>query len=962
MTGDAADLRKQALSIFDQVVELEVDVRESRLEALCAGDAALRSRVEAMLAADASATEPFEGDADAWAEAMKAAAGTGDAPDAQAPPGEQIGAWRVVGLLGRGGMGAVYAVERADGAYVQQAALKRVHGGEIAASARERFLRERQVLARLQHPHIATLLDGGFDDAGDPYFVMERVDGVAIDRWCDEQRLGLRERVRLFLQVLDAVQYAHRNLVVHRDLKPSNLLVTRAGQVKLLDFGIARELEQAGLAATATSDRAMTLQYASPEQLHNQPITTATDLYQLGVVLYRLLAGTHPFGIEADTPLARQLQALSQDPEPITRSARHADAGLAAQRGETPGSLARALDGGLEAVVHACLRRNPAERYASAETLGNDLRAWLDDRPVSAARPGRGARMRLWLRRNRALAASAAAIALALFAGTGVALWQAREAREQARIAEREGANAREALAFLTDTLAAASPEQAMDTDVSVRELLDRAREQLDLRGVVDPQVRQPVQRMLGSLYGALGDAQSARSLFESGLEGVAPRSRDEALVLADDWVGYSDTLTALERVQESRAAGDRAAALRREWAPDDPRQQFLALAHISYGDYVERGPDACEAQLRQALALADGIPGLEPGALLDALSTLAGIHTLKGDQASRIEVAQQGLDAIERHRLPPQSPYRIAFLRFKGEGLADSGRPAEAEPVLREAIALQARTGSRGTSPLVLYNALGKAQAMLGNYRDAMASFGLAAAPQAAVGPAAIAEGGVLANLAMVHAWAGDHPGALERFDRAISIMEAGKVPQDEGYRRAYERNRAMAWALAGRHAQARSELERLRERARLLDGEDAMEYLQTTLRLALVARLEGDPGRGEPLLHEAQRLLAAHAAPTSPLFLAALRTQAAFARMRGDLAGAEHTQREALARAESGQNRFELAAVQAELAAIRFERGDREQAHQLLQQALPVLREAVLPQQGDRADAEALARQLDR
>ena len=425
MTSADVELKRRAFLLFKEVVELEAGEREQRLLEACAGNAELRTRVDALLAADARSEEPFSGDAVSWSAVLQ--------DETQAPTedrliGRSLGAWRITGVLGHGGMGAVYQVERDDGAYTQHAALKLIRSGADSAAARERFLRERQTLARLQHPHIATLLDGGISAEGDPYFVMEYVDGVAIDTWCDARRLGLRQRVVLFLQVLEAVQYAHRNLVVHRDLKPANILVTPDGLVKLLDFGIARQLQESRL--TEASDRALTLEYAAPEQLNDEPVTTATDLYQLGVVLYGLLSGAHPFGVDSHTPVARQLQALSGDPQPMARTAQQSPVESATARGHTPGSLARALRGNLSAIVHACLRREPEARYASAEVLANDLRAWLDDRPVVAARLGRGERARLWLRRNRMLAASGCAILLALVAGTGVALWQAHEARE----------------------------------------------------------------------------------------------------------------------------------------------------------------------------------------------------------------------------------------------------------------------------------------------------------------------------------------------------------------------------------------------------------------------------------------------------------------------------------------------------------------------------------------------------
>lgn len=962
MTGGDTGRQRQLLSIFESVADLDPDARARRLDELCADDLALRARVEAMLAADAGGTEPFHGDFGQWADALNASLRTAGAAG-EAAPGEQVGAWRITGLLGRGGMGAVYAVERADGAYVQQAALKRVHGGELSPSSRDRFLRERQVLARLQHPHIATLLDGGFTAAGDPYFVMERVDGMPIDRWCDERRLGLRQRVVLFLQVLDAVQYAHRNLVVHRDLKPSNLLVTASGQVKLLDFGIARELEEAGAAATATGDRAMTLQYASPEQLNNEPITTATDVYQLGVVLYRLLAGRHPFGIEADTPLARQLQALSRDPESIARSARQSEVEVAAWRGESPASLARALGGGLEAVVHACLHRDPAARYASAEAFGNDLRAWLDDRPVAAARLGRGHRARLWLRRNRALAASVAAVTLALLAGTAVALWQAREAREQARLAQRESANARAALSFLSDTLSAASPDHAMDTEVSVRQLLDHARTELGKRGAVDPQVRQPVQRMLGELYHSLGDMRTAASLFEAGFEGVEPTSREEASALADTLSGYSAALNGIGRGGESLALAERAAAWRERFAPGDPEQRLHALVFLAAGHYYAGDRDQAAGHWQAAIDAAKTMPDPPVDALIEAYQMLGGLLNFSGDYARARQLADEGLAFADAQGVPARAPLRVGLLRAKAEALNFSGEAVAAERVIREAIELQRRSvGDTGNRMGSLFNALGIALNDQGRYREAIEAMERSDQLWSASADSPTEQAIGLSNLASVHESAGDYARALTLFEQSVALLDGpGGLAADDAARRRMERNHARCLALAGRFADADGRLRRLQAQARELDGEASVDYALVTWQRVVLARRMRDPVQGDPLLAQSRALWNRLVPETHPIFAHALRSQAAFEGMRGEQAAAERTLREALGRFEAnGALPIDLAIVRAELAGVRLERGDRADARRLLDQALPVLRDSLLPQEIGRADAEALARRV--
>src|SRR5690606_23822600 len=491
--------------IFDAIADLPDGQREARLAELCSGDDELRTLVLRLLAADASQTEPFTGDGARWSLAMAA----GSAPNADAWRGRRIGAWQIVGILGHGGMGVVYEVHRDDQAYDQRAALKLIRIGADTPAARERFLRERQTLAQLQHPNIASLIDGGFTDDGDPWFVMEYVDGQPIDAWCDARGLDQRARTELFAQVLDAVQYAHRNLVVHRDLKPTNILVDDTGRAKLLDFGVAKQLQGSGEATVGA--RALTLEYASPEQLNVAPITTATDIWQLGVVLYRLLCGVHPFGITQDTPLPRQLEQLGREPD------------------------TRGLHGDLASIVRGCLQRAPEHRYPTVEALAEDLASWRAHRPLRVTSPGPGRRAALWLRRNRGLAAATAGIALAVLAGTAASLWQAGEAR-------RQGENARQALEVVGDVLTAAAPQNAMSHQVSVRELLDKARIELDRRAPAT-EVRQPVQRMLGGLAQSVGEWQVANELYAAGLDNVAPRNDGDALRLADAWHGYATSL-----------------------------------------------------------------------------------------------------------------------------------------------------------------------------------------------------------------------------------------------------------------------------------------------------------------------------------------------------------------------------------------------------------------------------------
>lgn len=947
--------KRRAFELFKQVVEVHGPARSRLLDEACADDADLRARVEALLQADATETEPFAGNAQAWRGLMADDAGqSGD----EAVAGRLIGAWRIAGVLGRGGMGAVYRVERSDGAYAQHAALKLIRSGSDSPSTRERFLRERQTLARLQHPHIATLLDGGVSNEGDPYFVMELVEGVPIDRWCDQRRLGLQSRVELFLQVLEAVRYAHRNLIVHRDLKPSNLLVDEQGRVKLLDFGIAKQLE--GGDVTALNDRALTFEYASPEQLHDAPITTATDIWQLGIVLHRLLSGAHPFGLTQETPLAKQLQMLEREPEPLTRAAAQATQEQAALRsGHTPASLSKSLRGELSQIVQGCLRRQPESRYSSAEALADDLRRWRDHRPLRIAPPGRGERLRLWLRRNRVLATASAAVAIALLAGAGVALWQAREARAQARIAERESANARAALGFLSDTLAATSPEHAMDTEVSVRRLLDHARAQLDKRGVVEPEVRQPVQRMLGHLYYSLGEGDIAVDLYAAGLKGVAPTDRGDALTIADDLAGYTDALGSLERGPEALAAASQVATLRARFAPNDQELHLRTLNTVAAALYGANQLEPAAQKWRQVLKVAQRLPQPPSDATINAYQMLSSLAAFDGQVAESLAMADQGLAFADRHGVPAQSPLRVVLLRAKAVALKDGGQPAEAEPVIRQAIAVQeGSVGKTGLWLASLYNDLGLILSDRGRYRQAVQV--LAHSDQleeaSGLGPENIAIN--QANLGVVWESAGDYEKGVALLHDALETLGKGGIAGDQPRYRMTERSYANLLGLAGRVGDAHARLTRLREQARVLDGEDSFEYAITTWYLTLLAQRMGNAEEGLPLLEESAERWPQLVPEHHVVYATSHRLRARFARMQGDLALAEREQRQALERQRNDQaNPMSVAFARAELAAILFERGDKVQARKLLEQALPPMRASLEPGHVYRAEAEALA-----
>jgi serine/threonine-protein kinase len=956
----AADPRAAALQIFDQVVDAPAEARATLLDALCGGEPALRTRVEALLAADERNDEPFTGNAERWSRELRAIETGSAAAGDEAMLGRTIGAWRLLEVIGRGGMGAVYRAERIDGAYEQQAALKLIRSAADSPVARERFLRERQMLARLQHPHIATLLDGGFS-AGAPYFVMEYVAGVPLDQWCDEHRLGLAERVDLFAQVLDAMAYAHRNLVVHRDLKPSNLLVDAHGQVKLLDFGVAKQLLDTEL--TAFDDCALTLRFASPEQLRNEPITTATDIWQLGIVLQLLLTGAHPFGVEPITSLARQVQLLEGEPTLPAKAALRAQLAVAAQRGGlTPEALAKRLHGPLSMIVSACLQRAPESRYRSVEALAEDLHRWRYHQPILITPVGRGTAARLWLRRNRTIALASAIVLTAVLSGAGIALWQAHVARQQARIAQRESTTARTTMQFLNDTLAAAAPEKALSTDVSVQQLLDHARAELDTKTDIDPAVRQAVQRMLGRLYASTSQYTQAAALFEAGVRGVHPRTRDEALALADDLVEYSIAVDSLERLSDSAALAEQAAALRKRFAPDDPEQQLRTLAHLTLGQVQKFGLDACVAQAEQALALAKRMPAPPVDVVLRVYSYLATGADMKNDAQRELAISNEGLAYADRKHVPAGSPQRATLRRFKATALTTLGQPAAAEPVIREGIEAGEKTGGAGTTRVgVLYESLAAVLHAQGRYLESLDALerGEQLLPDTESGPRNIAV--ALSNRAILTSELGDHHKARALSARALAQLTQGQVPAEDARRRDVEFADALILMATGQLSTARNTLQDLRERARQLDGTDLRRYTLTTIQLGTVMRGLGDKDTAVQLLKETRTLLArSHIAQTDPAWAAVARAEADLARMRGDLAAVESARRRALGLLATGPNRTDTAIAQAELADELISRGQQTEARQLLGAALPVLRQAVLPTETHLAAAEVLAQRL--
>ena len=483
--GDAAFER--AREVFEGALTRAPEARGSYLDVECGGDLGLRREVESLLASHAEAGGFLSG-------APSADTGGGEAAGEPAPRTRPIGPYRILGVIARGGMGTVYRAVRDDDTFQKTVALKLVRAGAASEFVERRFRQERQILARLQHPNIATLLDGGATDDGQPYLVMEHVEGRPITKYCDDLGLDTRKRLALFGPVCAAVQYAHQNLVVHRDLKPDNILVTADGTPKLLDFGIAKLLA-AGVdpdtAPTATLLPMMTPEYASPEQVKGEPVTTASDVYSLGVLLYELLAGKRPYVVKTDS-MEEIVRAVCQTDPPAPSAA----------------TKTRALRGDLDTIVMKALRKEPARRYASVQELWEDLRRFLEGRPVRARPDTVRYRTSKFIGRHRGGVTAAALIALALVGGLVATIRQQRIAEQQRARAERRFADVRK----LANTMLFGIHDDIRELPGATQarqRLVTTAQEYLDSlsrESADDPSL----QRELAASYERLGDVRGA--------------------------------------------------------------------------------------------------------------------------------------------------------------------------------------------------------------------------------------------------------------------------------------------------------------------------------------------------------------------------------------------------------------------------------------------------------------------
>lgn len=705
--GDVVWSRWQEI---DRIFELSLDLPESEcdvaIERACGGDIELRDAVLDLLArsrsSDARITTPGP-------DLLRAVLPDDDDGTDAIETGDVVGRYRIIGELGRGGMATVYEAERSDGAYSQVVALKILRRGLDTDRIVDRFLGERQILSDFAHPNVARLLDGGATADGRPYLVMEKVDGQPLTEWADANAAGIRARLELFLQVTDAVKEAHRRLVVHRDLKPGNILVNESGRVKLLDFGIAKLIDPAGGEADLTLVGAypLTLRYASPEQLRGQPVTVSSDIYQLGLILFELLTGLHPFagrsaarsGPEPVDP-PRLSQAIASAPPEVAQQ-------LAHRRGSGRRSLERRLRGDLDTVVQTALESDPEDRYRSVEDLAEDVRRHLEGQPIRARPAPWPLRVRKWVGRNPWAPPVAAVLALAAAGWVGTLTVNAQRLEGERNEARANAERAERVTAYLTGVFQAVDPNAAGGEDVTVIELLETSatRAATDLEG--QPAEQAEVLSTIGSMFIARGRHQRAVPLLEKAVELGRGPGADPADLVRDlrrlATAFFTDTERSVPILEEAVAVAGRALG------PEDPR---LAAALTDLAAQLARSPlpgarERASAALDRALAILRRQEGDVRAELAKALN----LSALGGDlnDLPRLEEA-----LTLRRSLYGEDHTAVAATLSDMALLVEQFDPVAADTLLERAAAINIRIhGSDHTQTLAILNNLA------GRYRD---------------------------------------------------------------------------------------------------------------------------------------------------------------------------------------------------------------------------------------------------
>lgn len=949
MTAEPGDGRwRRARAVFDEVVDLDPPVRTAAIAERCGGDRELAAEVAALIAADAG-----EGPLDGPPAPERLGLGDGDGADGLGP-GAVVGPFRLDRELGRGGMGVVWRAERVDGHFRQSVALKVVKRGLDTDAVLARFRREREILARLAHPNIARLLDGGATADGRPWLAMELDEGEPLTRWCDDHRLRIEDRLRLALDVCDAVAFAHHNLVVHRDLKPSNIVVTPDGSLRLLDFGIAKLLsqDQAGEAdPTALGPAPMTPAYAAPEQLAGAPVTTATDVWGLGLVLYELLVGERPGTTSAVRLPSRAALAAGDE--------------TAAHRATTARRLSRQLAGDLDAILLTALAPDPSRRYPDVGALAGDLRRHLAGLPVETRRPTAAYRIGRFVARYRAPVAAVAALVAILAAGLVATAWQARRAAAAA-------ATASAVTDFVTGIFEVSDPSRSRGAEVTARELLDRGARRVATELGDQPGTRGRLELVIGGLYARLGLLAAAEPHLATA-EAIARE------VDGPDSLAHAEAVAALGhlrllqgRLPEAEQLQREALEVRRRRAGARSAVVSASLSELAVVRSTAGDAAGAEALHRRALELDRRLHGERSAEVATDLHNI-GTALWRQNRLAPAESSVREALGLQRALLGADHPDTLTSLHTLGLVLTDLARYPEAEAALREAIEGRRRVlGASHPDLAFSLDALERVLERTGRYDEAVAAGSEALAIRRRMLPADHPD---LAN--SVNSWAvlcfrlGDLAGAEAGFREALATWRRS-LDEDSAEVASAVNNLGVVLLARARLDESSELLSDALARRRRIAGGAAPEVAQT---LTSLGRLELERGRlpaAAARLDEALAMSRAVYPDRHPRLAEVLVTAARLHLAGGEAGRALRLTDEALAirRDVLGSDDPRTAAAEMVAAAAQSAAGHDAEAVRLLSHAAPILapsprleldaRRAVEALSAGQGTAAELARQL--
>jgi serine/threonine protein kinase/tetratricopeptide (TPR) repeat protein len=852
-------------SLFEEIADSAPAERAIHLARSCGDDSELRKSVESLLVSDQRTEDPL---ADAIGEAAESLL----VEHQDRLLGTRIGAYRIVSILGHGGMSTVYRGERDDSQYQQTVAIKVLHYATLHPRLRSRLHSERHILATLDHPAIARLIDSGDLEDGTPYLVMEHVDGEAIDAYCDNRTLFVRERLELFVQVCDAVQYAHRNLVVHRDIKAANIFVTGDGDPKLLDFGIAKLLAPESLShtlpVTRLQERILTPENAAPEQVLGRPITTATDIYSLGVLLYQLLTGRSPYRLLSYSQLQLE-RAICMD-EPVRPSQmviaklsgeNDSDRSrLSDRRGLSPLRLRARLSGDLDAIVAMAMRKEPDWRYPSVEAFALDINRHLMGRPVQARQGDWRYHAAKFLRRNMLPVIGVAAVMLGLAMLTGITLWQNHriELARQATAQERD--HARQVSTFLVDVFSQADPFNAQGHEPTAKDLLDRGAQNILNNTSLQPEVRAQLLESIGLAYRRQGLSDRAVPLFE---QAVAIRREEHpfdkhraAAALANLARALTDgghLVTAEAYLQQ---------ALQLSRGGDESPSTETADILEQFGEFELEGksdPQAAGKLFSEALDIYRSSLGNQDVSVATTLTSLASAALWAGDYPLAENYEREAIKTFQA-TVSRNHPDHAAALQTLGIILMELGKYQEAEQQLIEALDIERTVFGADNQRVartelqlgVLYDREGD---LVRAIQATQSSVDIATAK---LGPSHYLTGYYLDALAGLYLKSNDLS-AAEKFARQALAVYAQGLPERHLYVASTRQLLGEILVRRGNLAAAETELRAAIEINTALAGAASWRTARSQSTLGWELILRGNAAEGEPMLVAARNQLIA-------------------------------------------------------------------------------------------------------